>query len=184
MCLDLGACAQCKVKETRCFGGLIWACEITDGGPKDSPSSDWISSHTWWLTKNTEQIAPCMYPDHSTMNLFAPIAPSSLMLSAEINHSICLVLVVPHKILLVWSSIAIQLGMSVKGAAWNCLLTSYLELGQCTVLPCWTVCSMDSSGNLWILKGIAHSFGAKMQQPGWSLSATLGLTHHWHGCIG
>lgn len=42
MCLDLhvGVCAWRKVKEIRCFGSLLWACEITNGGPKGSPSSD------------------------------------------------------------------------------------------------------------------------------------------------
>lgn len=104
--------------------------------------------------KNIKEMTPCVYPDHFTMNPFVPMAPSCLMLSAEnpLNHYFFLVLAVPYKILLVFSSIAIQLGMSMKRTSWKCWVTLYLELGQCTVLTCWIVCRIDSSGNLWILK--------------------------------
>lgn len=118
-----------------------------------------------------------MYPDHSTMNPLASIAPSSLMLSAEINHSFCLVLAVPHKtpcvvfhcnsfgnecekgLLKMLSDFIPRAGSMHCAALLDCVQYGFL----------WE--SMDSEGR-------TPSFGAKGQQPGWSLSATLRPTHH------
>lgn len=176
-----GVCTRCKVKETHCFGCLIWACEITSGGP---PSPDWISSNIRWLT-NIEQVTLFVFPDSSTINPLAPIAPSSLTLSAErIMINFCLEVTVPHKILIVFSSIANQSRMSVKRASWKCcvFVRVSLELANCTVLTCWIVCSIDSSEKLLIPERSSSSW-AKRQQLGWSLSVTLGPSHHWQGCM-
>lgn len=91
------------------------------------------------------------------------------------SHFLCLVLAVPHKILLVFSSIAVLLGMSVKRTSWKCWGTLYLELGQCTVLTCWIVCRIDSSGNLWILKAWHPLLEPQGSSPGEACQLHWGL---------
>lgn len=90
------------------------------------------------------------------MNPFAPIAPSSLMLSAErimINFSWCLLCPTRH-------TPCVQFHCRSGGDQYEKgllkMLSDFiqvsLELATCTVLTCWIVCSVDSCGKLLILK--------------------------------